>query len=97
MLPKGVLASLLLKFCTDYADAATKLRTLSEADNPEATADFAHDIKGVSSTLGAIEVSELAATIEKAFRNGKTANMDTTLDMFSTALTETIESIQRQV
>tara|TARA_R110000787_G_scaffold23762_3_gene67750 strand:+ start:167601 stop:170330 length:2730 start_codon:yes stop_codon:yes gene_type:complete len=97
MLPKDVLSSLLLKFCTDYADAGTRLHALSEGDDPEAAADLAHDIKGVSATLGATDVSELAATIEKAFRNRETANVDTMLDMFSSALAETIKSIRRQV
>ena len=97
MLPKAVLSSLLTKFCADYGDADTKLRKLSEGDDPKATADFAHDIKGVSATLGATEVSELAATIEKAFRKGKVENIAPTLGRFSTALAKTIESIQRQI
>jgi len=72
---------LLARFVASHRQAARTIRSAWQAGNLTEAADLAHGLKGVSSTLGATEVSSLAARLEECFwAGGDRAAVEPTLE-----------------
>lgn len=63
---KDLLKELASQFFRKYSDALNEIRMALDHEDYERIADKAHSVKGVAGNLGAFELSETAALIEKA-------------------------------
>ena len=91
---------LLGRFCEGQGDTACKIsEALTKGDLPLAER-LAHTLKGVAGTIGAMGVSEAAATVEKAIHNhsldGIDASIETLGERVEKAITETRLVVDRE-
>lgn len=94
-LPREVVVKLLTKFATDYADADRQIADHLAQEATEDAALLAHSIKGVSASLGATAVSDVAATLEKKIKSGDTAKLDPDIRALRTAIERVTAAIHR--
>ncbi|MEO5332159.1 MAG: ATP-binding protein [Magnetococcus sp. YQC-5] len=88
----SLLEQALLQWQPELDNLATELSELLAAGDAEATCEWAHRLKGVAATFGAVALSQAAADMERALKNGKTI-MDIDRDRFSQALTLTCTTL----
>lgn len=88
-----LLRTLLLMFRDNYANAALDLRRMLSEDNNEEALRLAHSLKGVAATLSAKELTDTAAAVEQAFRDGKTETMTALVNAVDEALKPAIAAL----
>ncbi|MGV8057629.1 MAG: response regulator [Smithellaceae bacterium] len=76
---------MLKKYIENQDDAPVKIRQSLDADDPGTAERLAHTIKGVSGNIGATELQEMAAQVEKAIKDG---NSRETVDALMVPLAE---------
>jgi len=84
--------SLLQRFARQQEGAADAVREALALGDPGTAERAAHSLKGAASTLGAVAVSESAAKLEAAIRDGK--NIDPALTSLALTLAETVQAIR---
>lgn len=97
MLPLDVLLPLLQKFTDDYRDVDARLQEMIDKKDTLGGAELAHALKGVSGSLGAHDVYEHAATLEKALRAENADDLASKMGGLSDVLRQTIEAIQKSI
>ncbi len=88
-------ADLLARFVTSHGEAGRRIRAAWQAGDLTAAADLSHGLKGVSSTLGAAEVSSRAARLEEFFwAGGEPADVEPELQGLHEALVRVLQAIR---
>lgn len=70
MIPEEVVRKLMTKFVEDYADAPVRINALIADEKLTEAEHLAHSIKGVSGSLGLVDISQQAGALEDALKNG---------------------------
>ena len=78
----GLYAKLLDNFRNRYREMSEKIRTELERGNLREVQRLAHTIKGVSGTLGAMELFEASSRLEAAIKNDRSDRLRDLLDDF---------------
>lgn len=87
-----LLIDLLRKFAIEFSDAQSTLAKLIKEGDIQASAAFAHRIKGAAANLGAMELYRASEVLEQALKAGSGV-IDT--GVFDSALTHAMNSISR--
>jgi len=86
--------ALLHDFSEMYADSVSVLESIVLEKNFSDGKQFAHDIKGVSANIGAIELSACAATLEDGFLREDRSNYAIFIKNYKEALKRALEDIK---
>jgi two-component system sensor histidine kinase/response regulator len=70
----GLYVKLLRQFASQQADAIGEIRAALATNDVESATRLAHTLKGVAGNLGAMEVNDAAAVVEKLLRDGSRAD-----------------------
>jgi len=84
---------LLLKFRDNQADAATNIASALEADDYNTAERLAHTLKGISASLGARHLQELAAGLETSIAENE-AQLGETVEALGEELARVIEILR---
>lgn len=84
---------LLKKFPVQFKDAAQGIKDLLAAGQQEDAMRIAHSVKGSGSTLGMVELSAVAATLEQSIKNSD-GQFDVNFEAFSNELNKVLASIK---
>ena len=76
---------LLNKFADNQADAVDRIRKEHQAGNPEEAVRAAHTLKGVSGSIGASELYDVAMHLESTLKEGEDVHLE---DLYSRAESE---------
>jgi CheY-like chemotaxis protein/HPt (histidine-containing phosphotransfer) domain-containing protein len=87
--------ALLLDFSEMYADSVSVLESIVLEKNFSDGKQFAHDIKGVSANIGALELSSCAAKLEDGFLREDKSNYAIFIKNYKEALKHTLDDIQQ--
>ena len=90
---KDFYTKLLIKFANSYGDFEKELRELISAGDIETATRNAHSLKGVAGNLGAKELFNLAAGLEKALKGNHTNSFEEHISKTSATLSEILASI----
>jgi PAS domain S-box-containing protein len=90
---KKLYHQLLLKFRDKQADAAANIASALNAGDYSTAERLAHTLKGISASLGAERLRELAATLEAAIGNNE-AELGETVEALSKGLARVIEVLR---
>lgn len=93
-LPLEVLVPILEKFAEDYADVCTDLGTLMDGEDLEPAINLAHDVKGVSGSLGLTAVHAVTAEIQQVLMDGDRAAAKSALPGLIAAVAAAINGIE---
>jgi polar amino acid transport system substrate-binding protein len=88
---------LLSKFHRDYADATSQIKRALENREHELVQRLVHTVKGISGSIGALELANAAAELETAIRQEPTGDLEDLLDLFDTKLNIVLDSINQAV
>jgi CheY-like chemotaxis protein len=91
----NVYLDILKEFCRNVEDITFRIRQARQENNNQSYADSMHALKGVSRSIGALELGNFAEFMEKAARTGDTGTLkQKTVDLLRdvTALTNTIHT-----
>lgn len=91
---RGMYFSLLQKFSAKQADAALRIKAAIEASNLKEAELIAHTVKGLAGNIGATEVQEAAAILERSVHEGQErTSLMVVLNTFSTSLAKAVVAI----
>jgi CheY-like chemotaxis protein len=85
---------ILLKFYTDYTDAAAQIQTAIDDSDQELAQRLAHTVKGVAGNIGAIDLQEPSKNLELAAKAGEFDQAKALMDPFREALDQVLESLK---
>jgi signal transduction histidine kinase/CheY-like chemotaxis protein/HAMP domain-containing protein len=85
---------LLLRLQEDFSDSAQKIKDHLDKNNTEEAEIVAHTVKGVAANLGALELSEVGATLEDSIRNGKADDYEKDLAAFEDKLNQVTKGLR---
>ena len=88
---------LLSKFRRDYADVTSLIKRTFESGELETAQRLVHTVKGVSGSIGAVELESAAAELETAVRQDPTGDFEERLDQFDTKLKIVLDSISNAI
>jgi len=86
--------ALLHDFSEMYSDSVNVLETIYEEKRFHDGKQFAHDIKGVSSNIGAMELSSYAAALEQAFLRENQSNYSLLIKNYQEGLKRVLSEIE---
>jgi signal transduction histidine kinase/CheY-like chemotaxis protein/HPt (histidine-containing phosphotransfer) domain-containing protein len=87
--------SLLDKFRLKERDATARMREALASDDRETAERLAHTLRGITGTLGAKNLQELAASLENSIHNGESGKVDPLLARIDQELTAFVGSINQ--
>ena len=87
---------LLKDFVRDYSDVTIQIKTALDGEQPEAAIRIAHTIKGLSATIGAMDLHHEFKRLESVLKKNKTG-IDTAIDASQTALEKIISQISETI
>ncbi|MCV6599794.1 MAG: ATP-binding protein [Alphaproteobacteria bacterium] len=73
---KSLFNDILTKFVKNFEDTPNKLKYLSETKDFKSATLIAHSIKGISASIGAVPLSNLAKDVEQKFKISSKADID---------------------
>jgi len=88
----GLLRRLLLGFHKQYANAGGTLREHIACGRIEDAHRLAHSLKGMAATFEATELTDSASAVERAFRTGRTEDLDILVGQLEQALAAAISA-----
>jgi CheY-like chemotaxis protein len=88
---------LLSKFYRDYADATSQIKSALDNGEHELAQRLVHIVKGVSGSIGALDLENAASEIETAVRQESVSDLEDQLDKFDTELNIVLDSISNAV
>ena len=94
-LPEDVIVPMLRKFANTQGDAVVELQQLVDAGDFATLSDRAHTLKGVSASLGIVQVSELAAALDQGAKAGDLQAVQEKTPVLADALAAAIADIER--
>lgn len=95
MVPAEVLKPLFGDFRAKYADAADTIGTMLADGSREEAEREAHSLKGVSGSLGAAGVHELAGAVEQAIKDGRDDEARADLARLDAAMGQAVAEIDK--
>ncbi len=84
---------LLTKFLRDYADTTSRIKDAVDNDDSERFRHLVHTIKGVSGSIGAVDLERAASDLETGSDQGDGSGIGNLMDGFNTALMIVLDSI----
>ncbi|GEM_PF-510036 len=90
MMPPEKIKPMITKFIASYATADEKLAELIAAGSLKEAENYAHSVKDVSATFGAVHINAQAGALETALKQDAENDLDTLQEAFSAALKSTI-------
>jgi CheY-like chemotaxis protein len=94
---KPLYLAMLRRYATSQKNAAADIRQALAAGELAAARDLAHTSKGVSGTLGAVDVQRHAGALEEALRESQAAQAQQLLAPFEAALAPLIAALEGQL
>ncbi len=91
---KELYYALVADFKEMYVDAGAVFQTISDDKRYEDGKQFAHDIKGVSSNIGAYRLAESASVLEEAFKHAAQSNYELLIKNFQEHLKRVLKRIE---
>ncbi|MGD8993156.1 MAG: response regulator, partial [Desulfobacterales bacterium] len=88
---------LLAKFHRDYADATSRLKSALHNGEHELAQRLVHTVKGVSGSIGALDLNNAAAEMETAIGKEFASDIEDQLEQFETELNIVLDSISNSV
>ncbi len=85
---------ILIKFFRDYSDATQQIKNALEKGDIEMAQRFAHTIKGVSGSIGALELHKSARGLEASIQHGHFVEIKGLLGDFDNALAKVLDSLK---
>jgi len=92
-LPEDLIIELLNKFASDYAEFPTRIQELADSDDLDGVSEVAHNLKGVSGSLGLLEISETASKIEKTAKAKNAVSVREQLPILISATRDAVTAI----
>jgi len=87
--------AMLRRFVAGQKNAANDVRRLMRKGDSESAQRLAHNAKSISGIIGALQLQEHAASLERAIRQRQSPDaIDTSLAVFETTLAEIIAAIE---
>jgi len=87
-----LLRKLLLSFHKQYVNAAGTMREYIASGRFEDAHRLAHSLKGIAATFEAVDLTDAASAVERAFRTGRTEDLDTLVGLLEQALAPAISA-----
>jgi HPt (histidine-containing phosphotransfer) domain-containing protein len=95
---KSLYISMLRRFVAGQRDAASDMRLSLREGDLEKVQRLAHNVKSISGVIGAAQLQDHAAELERAIRQRRSLDtIDTSLAVFETSLAEMIAAIERSL
>jgi len=94
---RALYVDLLAKFHRDYADATSQIKSALDGGEHELAQRLVHTVKGVSGSIGALDLENAASELETAVRQEATSGLEDLLSQFDTALNIVLDSIRNAV
>ena len=88
---------LLSKFHRNYADATSQIKGALDNGEHELAQRLVHTVKGVSGSIGALDLENAASELETAVRKDSASDFEDLLDQFDTKLNIVLDSISNAV
>jgi polar amino acid transport system substrate-binding protein len=88
---------LLSKFHRNYADATSQIKGALDNGEHELAQRLVHTVKGVSGSIGALDLENAASELETAVRQDSASDFEDLLDQFDTKLNIVLDSISNAV
>ena len=95
-LPEDVIIELLNKFASDYAELPTRIQELVDGDDLDGVREVAHTLKGVSGSLGLLEISETASKIEMTAKTKNSVSVQEQIPILISATRDAVTAIGLQ-
>ena len=90
---RALYVDLLAKFHRDYTDATSQIKKALDNGEHELAKRLVHTIKGVSGSIGALDLENAASEMEIAVRQKSDGDLEDLLDQFDTELNIVLGSI----
>jgi PAS domain S-box-containing protein len=84
---------LLAKFHRDYADATSRIKGAFDNNKAERVQHLVHTIKGVSGSIGAVDLERVASELEAAVNQEGAKGIESSIKQFDKALMIVLDSI----
>ena len=94
---QSLYVDLLSKFHRDYSDATSQIKSAFDNGEHELAQRFVHTVKGVSGSIGALDLENAASELETAVRQKSASDLEDLLDKFDTELNIVLDSISNAV
>jgi CheY-like chemotaxis protein len=94
---QSLYVDLLSKFHRDYADATSQIKSAFDNGEHELAQRLVHTVKGVSGSIGALDLENAASELETAVRQESASDLEDLLDQFDTELNIVLDSISNAV
>jgi CheY-like chemotaxis protein len=94
---ESLYVDLLSKFHRDYADATSQIKSALNNGNHELAQRLVHTVKGISGSIGALDLENAASGLETAVRQESASDLEDLLDQFDTELNVVLNSISNAV
>jgi signal transduction histidine kinase/DNA-binding response OmpR family regulator/HPt (histidine-containing phosphotransfer) domain-containing protein len=91
---RSLYVKLVTTFCADYAEGAMQIQKAMDQGDRESAQRLAHTIKGLSGSIGATELQEVAGHLEAAIKQGTSTDYRDLLDPFDKALTKALALLE---
>jgi signal transduction histidine kinase/CheY-like chemotaxis protein len=91
---RNLYGKLVTTFCTDYADGSLQIQKAMDEGDRELAQRLAHTIKGVSGSIGAVGLQEIAGNLEAALKEGVRTDYRDLLDPFGRALDKALALLE---
>jgi PAS domain S-box-containing protein len=88
---------LLTKFHRDYADATSQIKSAFNNGNHELAQRLVHTVKGISGSIGALDLEIAASGLETALRQKPATSPADLLDAFDKELNVVLDSIRNHI
>jgi PAS domain S-box-containing protein len=94
---QSLYVDLLSKFHRDYSDATSQIKSAFDNGEHELAQRLVHTVKGVSGSIGALDLENAASELETAVRQESASDLEDLSDKFDTELNIVLESISNAV
>jgi CheY-like chemotaxis protein len=94
---QSLYVDLLAKFHRDYADATSQIKSALDNGEHELAQRLVHTVKGVSGSIGALDLQNATSEMETAVRKVSASDLDNLLEQFETELNIVLDSISNAV
>jgi two-component system sensor histidine kinase/response regulator len=94
---RALYLDLLAKFHQEYVDATSQMKSALDNGEHELAQRLVHTVKGVSGSIGALDLEKAASELETAVRQESSSDLEDLLDQFDTGLNIVLDSISNAV
>lgn len=94
---KRLYQNMLIKFHTEYRESAQQIVDAIEQEDLKLSQRLIHTVKGVSGSIGAVELQEISAQLELAINDGKTDKAKALIPTFEIKLKKIINILRENL